>query len=79
MKLQNAINKLTKLGLKVTKDGQFYSARTKRHVIEFRVSRYDDAITLIRVIGFNDKDDFIQDYCAGIWCDNLSQAIKLAD
>ena len=78
MKLQNAINKLTKLSLKVTKDGQFYSARTQRYVIEFSKNGHSDEITCIRVHSINDKDDFMSDYCAGTWCDNLSQAIRLA-
>jgi hypothetical protein len=27
----------------------------------------------------NDHDDIMSDYCAGTYCDNLSQAIRIAD
>ena len=78
MKLQNALNKLNKLGLSVKQDGQFFTTRLNRYNLEFAKNGSSDDITCIRVLGINEKDDILQDYCAGVFCDNLSQAIKLA-
>ncbi|WP_216081126.1 hypothetical protein [Aliarcobacter butzleri] len=38
----------------------------------------DTTITCIRARRKNDLDDSMTDYSAGVWCDNLTQAIKLA-
>lgn len=77
MQLQNALKKLAKLGLDVKKNGRLYTAQINRDIIEFSTTREND-IQLIRVYNINDKDDFIADYCAGVWCKNLSQAIRFA-
>lgn len=31
-----------------------------------------------RVRSKSDKDDIMTDYFAGVWCDNLTQAIRVA-
>lgn len=80
MKLQSAIKKLSKL-TKVEKNGGQYSGVINGNVIEFRAcnSSYEDTgITCIRVRGIKDEDDIMTDYFAGVWCNNLSQAIKMA-
>ncbi len=76
MQTINAIKKLTKSGLQVVQNGNRYSAKTAKDVISF----YDQSgqIILIKVQDQNDHDDSMTDYCAGIWCDNITQAIKLA-
>ena len=80
MKLQTAIKKLSKL-TKVEKNGGVYSGRINNNVVEFMAcnSREEDtSITCIRVRGIKDEDDNMTDYFAGVWCNNLSQAIKMA-
>ncbi len=81
MKLTNAIKKLSKHG-KVKQNGNLFWAEINRHVVEFMVNgRMDDDskdITCIRCRGVNDNDDLMTDYWGGVWCDNLTQAIKVA-
>ncbi len=81
MKLENALKKLQKLGLTTQSSGNLYTTIVGKNIIEFRVSIFGDNLNnigLIRVIGKDERDDFMQDYCAGVFCDNLSQAIRLA-
>lgn len=80
MLLENAIKKLNKVG-KVEVVGSLYFAKTNGNIIEFmRNGREEDNchITCIRVRNERDKDDTMTDYFAGVWCDNLTQAIRLA-
>lgn len=80
MKLSNAIKKLSKHG-EVNQDGALFWAEINKHVVEFMVNgRVEEArdITCIRCRGVNDNDDLMTDYWGGVWCDNLTQAIKVA-
>lgn len=80
MTLKRALNKLGKVTT-VKNNGNLYWGVINNTVVEFIVNgkhEDDNDIMCIRVRGCNDKDDFMTDYCAGVWCDNLSQAIRLA-
>lgn len=80
MKLKNAIKKLSKFGEVKNQDG-IYWAEDKGQVVEFIINgRIEDDrnITCIRVRGAKDEDDIMTDYWGGVWCDNLSQAIRIA-
>jgi hypothetical protein len=78
MKIQNAINKLTKAGFKVTSDNQFFIAKKDgfRKVVTFiRNGHSNDAVC----IGYRyeeDKSDPTTDYCATLFCDTLTKAIR---
>ena len=80
MKVQNAVNKLTKLGMTVTENqGHFTATKTDMSdVIEFSRNGGSDNITCIRVRRSNEQDDFQTDYFAGVYADNMAQAIRLA-
>ena len=81
MKLENALKKLQTLGLTTQSIGNQYTTIVGKNIIEFRVGIFGDNLNnigLIRVIGKDERDDFMHDYCAGVFCDNLSQAIRLA-
>ena len=77
MQTTNAITKLTKAGFQVTNSGNRYQATANRQVISF----FDQSgsIICINVRSKNDHDDFVSDYSAGVFCDNLKQAITLAN
>lgn len=80
MKLSNAIKKLAKHG-EVKQNGSVFWVSKNGERVEFmRNGKIEDDydIVCIRVCGDNDKDDSMIDYSAGVWCDNLSQAIRLA-
>jgi len=77
MKLSNALKKLSKYG-KTEIKGIHYQTIQGDTVVEFLVSSYSEEITCIRVRSIHDKDDSQSDYSAGVWVDNLSQAIKVA-
>ena len=80
MKLTNAIKRLGKL-TKVEKNGQFFYGEINSSLVEFAANGKideDTNITCIRVRRTNDNNDSMTDYFAGVWCDNLSQAIRLA-
>lgn len=80
MKLSTAIKKLSKLTT-VKNNHQTYSAKVNDSIIEFMRNgkvEEDPNITCIRVRDITDHDDSMTDYSAGIWCNNLTQAIKLA-
>lgn len=80
MKLTNAIKKLSKHG-DVKQDGNLFSAVIGQHVVEFMANgriEEDTNITCIRTRRLSDQDDSMTDYCGGVWCNNLSQAISLA-
>ena len=79
MQLTNAIKKLNKLGFKVINIGNRYKAKKTglKYVIEFNTQ--DELIMCIRARRENDHDDSQSDYSAGMWCNNLAQAIRLAN
>jgi hypothetical protein len=76
MQVTNALKKLTKAGFVVEQNDKYYSAQAGRDVIEFH--QQDGEIICIRVRSVNDQDDVMSDYSAGVFCDNLSQAIQIA-
>lgn len=79
MKLQNAIKKLSKHG-EIKQNGRSFNLVIGTQVIEFRANgavEENPNITCIRVRNNKDNDDVMTDYSAGVWCDNLSQALCL--
>ena len=76
MQTTNAITKLTKAGFQVTNSGNRYQAIANCQIISF----FDQSgsIICINVRSQNDHDDAMSDYNAGVFCDNLKQAITLA-
>ena len=80
MKLKNAIKKLGKYG-EVKNNGSLYWVERDGKVVEFMRNGIEDDntdITCIRVRRAKDEDNTMIDYFAGVWCDNLTQAIRLA-
>lgn len=77
MKLTNATKKLEKF-TKVNKKGDFYFARKNGREIELLASYEGDEVSTIRVRPIYNKNDAMHDYCNGIFCADISQAIKLA-
>jgi hypothetical protein len=77
MKLQNAVKKLEKAGFKVKTNDNFVSAKKEGHrrLVEFFVQR-DDEVTCLGIRHEDDKSDSMSDYCATLFCDNITQAIK---
>ena len=79
MLVTNAIKKLSKYGavedssslVWLEKDGQ---------VVEVRRNGGDlsDMVASIKVRGSNDHSDSMIDYSSGVFCDNISQAIRIA-
>jgi sulfatase maturation enzyme AslB (radical SAM superfamily) len=79
MKVINAIKKLEKAGFEVINDASRYSARRGNDIIEFIKNGGDsDQAICIRIMSASDRDDLMTDYSAGTFCDNLSQAIRIA-
>jgi hypothetical protein len=76
MQTTNAITKLTKAGFQVTNTGNRYQAKANRQVISFVDQQ--GSIICINVRGQNDQNDAMSDYSAGVFCDNITQAIRLA-
>jgi hypothetical protein len=80
MTIANAIKKVTKAGFTVTQNGQRYSAKKQglSHLVEFSKNGREDTITCVGVRHQNDHSDSQSDYCATIFTNNITQAIKLA-
>jgi hypothetical protein len=81
MTLTKTIQKLEKLGFKVESDGYRHWVVYNSDVIEFLSNgrpEDDRNVVCIRVRAVKDNDDSQSDYCAGVWCDNITQALKLA-
>ena len=79
MKITNAIKKLEKAGFNVTAYGCQFAAQRGNDIIEFsKNGGGSDSVICIRVRSVNDQDDSYSDYSAGVFCDNISQAIRLA-
>jgi len=76
MQTINAVKKLTKSGFQVTNNGSRYQAKFNQQIISFSDQSGD--ITCIKIRKEYDIDDIRQDYSAGVFCDNLTQAIKLS-
>ena len=80
MTLVNAIKKIEKAGFKVEQVNSVYRASksTTNYVIEFFKNGCSGNITCINVRRLNDEHDSMTDYYAGVWANNITQAIKLA-
>ena len=79
MTVANAVKKLEKFGFEVVSSDMRFAGRKGGRVVEFsRLGVESDSIGCIKVRSINDIDNPVADYSAGVWCDNLSQAIKLA-
>ena len=83
MKVQNAIKKLEKAGFKVNinvSNSRYCASKENApYIIEFRKNGggSEEAICIC-VRRVNDNHNSMIDYFAGIWCDNILQAIRLA-
>lgn len=80
MKIINAIKKLEKAGFKVSKDGSQHTGVKSGldYIIEFYQNGREDSLACINVRRPDDLSDAMTDYSAGTFCDNITQAIRLA-
>jgi hypothetical protein len=81
MQLQNAIKKLNKAGFEVTQqktNGAFFDAVKAGCNYAIQFIAQNNSIVTINVKHHNDKPDVMTDYFPGIWCDTITQAVKLA-
>lgn len=77
MKTVNAIKKLEKAGAEIkVRDNKFYTAFIGNDAIDF--IDQDGSAICIRIRSKNDHDDSMTDYSAGVYCDNLTQALRMA-
>jgi hypothetical protein len=76
MQATNAIKKLVKAGFDIKQTGNRYMAQAGRNIISF--FEQSGNIICINVRSSDDQNDAQSDYSAGVFCDNLSQAIRLA-
>jgi hypothetical protein len=81
MTVTNAIKKLGKAGFQIVGDYIFSASRMgSRMVIEFsRNGGGSEEVVCIRVRAKTDHDDSMTDYCAGVYCDSITQAIRLSN
>lgn len=83
MKICNAIKKLEKAGFSAsasnTENRFSFTSPTGRDVVSFATNPGSDNILFVKVRGVSDRDDWQQDYSAGVYVDNISQAIRCAD
>jgi len=80
MKTKNAIKKVNRLGLKIQRGKitpEQYYIIGKKDIISFWDKNGE--VELIKIQSLNDKDDIQTDYSGGVWCKNLSQAIRMLD
>lgn len=82
MKVQNAIRKLERAGFtprtNLADTRYSFDSPSGRDVVEFATNPGCEHVIIIRVRGVNDRDDHHQDYIAGVYADNMTQAIRLA-
>lgn len=76
MKTSNAIKKLEKHNFAVSQVGNNVEGRRGARIIEF-IDQQDSAIC-VRARCASDVDDIMSDYFAGVWCDNISQALRIS-
>lgn len=78
MTVENAIKKLEKVtGQKVQKDGVFYSVVKNGERIQF-IAGWSGNAQCISVCREHLQSDPMTDYFPQTYCDNISQAIRLA-
>lgn len=75
MTTTNAIKKLAKYG-EVQKSGRMHWVHNAKDVVSFL--DIDGIVSCINVRGEHDVSDLMSDYHAGVYCDNISQAIRVA-
>ena len=79
MTIANAVKKLEKAGYSVSNTGSFFTARKAgSKVIEFIRNGNYDSVATIRVRRVLDQDDSMTDYCAGVFYETITAAIKAA-
>lgn len=80
MQVQNAIRRLERHGFtaRPSSEAPRYSYTNGREVIDFSTNPGSIHVHTIRVRRSGDLDDPMQDYCAGVFADNLSQALRIA-
>ena len=78
MTIANAIKKLNKAGFAVTENCGFRAAKSGAKLIEFYRNGREGDVTCIRVRRAGDQDDSMTDYCAGVFVDTITAAIKRA-
>ena len=80
MTIANAIKKVTKAGFVVSQNGSRFSAKKEgiNYLVEFSKNGREDVVTCIGVRHEKDQSDSQADYCATIYTDNITQAIRLA-
>lgn len=85
MTIANAIKKLEKAGWTVSyhQFSNLYLASKDgiRNVIDFHPNGSntpENSIVCLRVRGIQDRDDMQSDYCAGSFCDSMTQALRWA-
>ena len=78
MQVTNAIKKLNKSGFVVSNAGNRYSAKKSgfKDIIEFIAQ--DQSVLFVNLRSENDHSDSMNDYHAGVLCNNLTQALQLA-
>lgn len=79
MKTINAIKKLETLGLKINHNPETreYWVNGAKDLLSFY--EQNEKLIIVKVQGRNDKDDAMTDYSGGVFCDNLSQALRMFD
>ncbi len=75
----NAIKKLEALRLKInhSPNTREYWVSGAKDLLTFH--EQDGHLIIIKVQGHNDKDDPMTDYSGGVFCDNLTQALRMFD
>lgn len=77
MKIENAIKKIEKNIGKVKRNGSFYTVEKNGKELELCVNGGGlGTVATIRVRGLNDEDDFMSDYHAGVYYENVTGAIR---
>jgi hypothetical protein len=81
MTAQNAAKKLIKAGFTINDDeGSIRASKADcKYVIEYFRNGRSEEIVCINVRRPSDNHDSQSDYFAGIWADNITQAIRLAN
>jgi hypothetical protein len=80
MTTTNAAKKLTKAGFTVAeKNGLIQASKIGcKYVIEYFRNGGSQEVICINVRRYDDKHDSMTDYCAGVWANNITQAIIIA-
>lgn len=82
MKICNAIKKLEKAGFSAsaanTENRFSFTSPTGRHVVSFATNPGSDSLLFVKTRGASDRDDWQQDYSAGVYVDTISMAIRIS-